>query len=319
MKEKGTSSKQQKITRLGGATDSTQHSINEDEKEQFVTHINHVLAHDKDISSRLPIATETNQIFQECKDGLLLCKLINDAVPETIDERVLNIGKKLNAFQMTENNNVVINSAKAIGCSVVNIGSQDLIEGREHLILGLIWQVIKIGLLSKITLQNHPELYRLLENGETIDDLLKLPADVLLLRWFNFQLKEAKWHRTVTNFSGDIKDSENYIVLLNKLCPETCSKEALKEQDLTARAEKMLVNAEKIGCYKFVNAKTICSGNAKLNLAFVANLFNHYPGLTPLSREEMVALDEKLFGAEGDREARGTLRDLIYSFRFMAQ
>ena len=51
---------------------------------------------------------------------------------------------------MTENNNLVIFSAKGIGCNVVNIGSADLIEGREHLILGLIWQIIKIGLLNKI-------------------------------------------------------------------------------------------------------------------------------------------------------------------------
>ena len=82
-------------------------------------------------------------------DGLILCKLINDSVPETIDERVLNksaskggkAAKALNAFQMTENNNIVITSAKGIGCSVVNIGPSDLAEGREHLILGLIWQV----------------------------------------------------------------------------------------------------------------------------------------------------------------------------------
>lgn len=35
---------------------------------------------------------------------------------------------------MTENNNLVINSAKSLGLSVVNIGSQDLMEGREHLV-----------------------------------------------------------------------------------------------------------------------------------------------------------------------------------------
>lgn len=128
-------------------------------------------------------------------DGLILCKLINDAVPDTIDERVLNAGKKINNFQMTENNNIVINSAKAIGCSVVNIGSQDLIEGREHLILGLIWQIIKRGLLSKIDIKLHPELYRLLEEDETLDEFLRLPPDQILLRWFNYHLKAANWNR----------------------------------------------------------------------------------------------------------------------------
>lgn len=138
-------------------------------------------------------------MFDECKDGLVLAKLINDSVPDTIDERVLNRTnartKKLNQFHMTENNNIVINSAKAIGCSVVNIGSGDIIEVKEHLILGLIWQVIRRGLLGKIDIKLHPELYRLLEDDETLEQFLRLPPEQILLRWFNYHLKAAKWER----------------------------------------------------------------------------------------------------------------------------
>src|SRR5436305_2562027 len=125
-----------------GSSANVTHTINEDERTAFTTHINAVLAGDPDIGHLLPFPTDTFEMFDHCKDGLVLAKLINDSVPDTIDERVLNSpGKKiktLNAFHMTENNNIVINSAKAIGCSVVNIGSQDIIEVREHLILGLI-------------------------------------------------------------------------------------------------------------------------------------------------------------------------------------
>jgi hypothetical protein len=62
-------------------------------------------------------------------DGLLICKLINDAIPETIDERVLNKGTNLNNFKIHENQAVAINSAKAIGCNIINIGAQDLMDG----------------------------------------------------------------------------------------------------------------------------------------------------------------------------------------------
>jgi plastin-1 len=159
-----------------------------------------VLAGDVDLGHKLPFATDTFELFDECKDGLVLAKLINDSVPDTIDERVLNrVGKKikqLNAFQMSENNNVVIESAKGIGCSVVNIGAQDIIEVREHLILGLIWQIIRRGLLGKIDIKLHPELYRLLEEDETLEQFLRLPPEQILLRWFNYHLKNAKWHRT---------------------------------------------------------------------------------------------------------------------------
>lgn len=185
---------------VGGATGSSTHTINEDERTEFTRHINAVLAGDPDIGDKLPFATDTFEMFDQCRDGLVLAKLINDSVPDTIDERVLNrVGKKikkLNAFQMTENNNIVIESAKGIGCSVVNIGSGDIIEGREHLILGLIWQIIRRGLLGKIDIKLHPELYRLLEDDETLEQFLRLPPEQILLRWFNYHLKNAKWPRT---------------------------------------------------------------------------------------------------------------------------
>ena len=246
------------------------------------------------------------QIFDECRDGLILCKLINDSVPDTIDFRVLNLPtskKPLNNFQITENNNIVITSTKAIGCSVVNIGSSDIAEGREHLILGLIWQIIRRGLLNNVDIKIHPELYRLCEDGETIDDLLRLTPDQILLRWFNYHLKAAGWHRTVRNFSKDVSDGENYTVLLNQLKPDECSRAPLQTKDIRQRAEQVLNNAERIGCRKYLTPAALVAGNPRLNLAFVANLFNTWPGLEPLEPgQDFGAVED--FDAEGEREAR---------------
>ncbi|KAJ3138503.1 hypothetical protein HK101_003720 [Irineochytrium annulatum] len=293
-----------KIVLHGQGGENTTHTINEDEKQSFVEHINQQLANDKDLKGRMPIDTQSMQIFSETRDGLVLAKLINDSVPNTIDERVLNVGKKINAFQMTENNNVVVNSAKAIGCSVVNIGSQDLIEGREHLILGLIWQIIKQGLQHKIDIKFHPEIVRLLKNGETLEEFLKLPAEQILLRWFNYHLDKAGWKRKVNNFSTDVKDAENYTVLLAQLAPNLCNRDPLQTKDLTQRAEKVLQNADKLGCRKYLSPKTLTEGNSKLNFAFVANLFNTHPCLEPLTEAEKGQLDDWLFNSEGSREAR---------------
>lgn len=291
------------MTRLTGATESSSHSIDQEELEQFALHLNGISQRDKDLKGREAVTSEN--FFTSCQDGLLLSKLINDSAPETIDERVLNVGKSLNPFKMTENINVAINSAKAIGCSVVNIGPVDILEGREHLILGLVWQVIKVGLLAKISLQFHPELTRLLGDGETLEDFLKLPADAILLRWFNFQLKRANVNRKVTNFGEDLVDSECYLHLLNILSPENCPKKAaLSETNLELRAEAVVTNAQSIGCDKYVSVGSILKANHKLNLAFVANLFNHFPGLEQLSEQEMAELDEKMFSGEGDRESR---------------
>ncbi|OQN99259.1 Fimbrin [Cryoendolithus antarcticus] len=291
---------------VGGATGSSQHTINEDERTEFTRHINAVLAGDPDIGNLLPFPTDTFEMFDHCKDGLVLAKLINDSVPDTIDERVLNREgkkiKKLNAFHMTENNNIVIESAKGIGCSVVNIGSGDIIEVREHLILGLIWQVIRRGLLGKIDIKLHPELYRLLEDGETLEQFLRLPPEQILLRWFNYHLKNAGWQRRVQNFSKDVKDGENYTVLMNQLKPEICSRGPLQTPDLLQRAEQVLQNADRLDCRKFLTPTSLVAGNPKLNLAFVANLFNNHPGLDPITEEEKAEIED--FDAEGEREAR---------------
>ncbi|RAO71231.1 uncharacterized protein BHQ10_007243 [Talaromyces amestolkiae] len=289
-----------------GSSANVTHTINEDERTEFTRHINAVLAGDPDIGNLLPFPTDTFEMFDKCKDGLVLAKLINDSVPDTIDERVLNKQgtkiKQLNAFHMTENNNIVINSAKGIGCSVVNIGSGDIIEVREHLILGLIWQIIRRGLLGKIDIKLHPELYRLLEEDETLEQFLRLPPEQILLRWFNYHLKNAKWERRVNNFSTDVKDGENYTVLLNQLAPDLCSRSPLQTRDLLQRAEQVLTNAERLDCRKFLTPTSLVAGNPKLNLAFVANLFNTHPGLDPITEEEKLEVED--FDAEGEREAR---------------
>jgi len=287
------------VSATGGA-----HSFSEEEKVSFVEHINSSLASNPLLKGKLPINPDNNDLFSAVKDGILLCALINDAVADTIDTRVINSKPNMSTFMAAENLNLAINSAKAIGCSVVNIGAVDIQGGTEHIILGLIWQIVRIGLLANITLANHPELFRLLEPGEEIGDLLKLSPEQILLRWFNYHLKAANHSRRVKNFSGDIKDSENYTVLLNQLAPDKCDKKALQTNDLTQRANLVLQNAEKLECRKFVRANDIVKGNPKLNLAFVANLFNKHPGLEPLSQEELAALEEWLFASEGTREAR---------------
>jgi hypothetical protein len=299
--------KQIKIKGEGGS----EHSYTVEEKEAFVDHINMLLANDKDLAGIIPLDPQSEDFFSESTDGVLLSKLINACVPDTIDERVLNKKKKKNKFEVVENLNLMLGSAKAIGCSVVNVGQSDIMEGRKHLILGLVWQIIKIGLLSKINLQNCPQLVRLLNEGEELSDLLKLPADQLLIRWVNYQLREGgTTKRQINNFTTDIRDSEAYTHLLHRICPnKECDLSPMKESDTKQRAEKMLQQADKIKCRKFVTPRDVVNGNGKLNLAYVAHLFNNYPCLEDVDLADYAGLLD--FDQEGTREER--------AFRFWIQ
>ena len=60
-----------------------------------------------------------------------------------------------------------------------------------------------------------PGLARLLMEGETLNDLMALSPEDILLRWFNYHLKEAGHHRRVTNFNEDIKVWKYVIVWKN--------------------------------------------------------------------------------------------------------
>ena len=73
---------------IGGATEASAHTINEDEKEEFINHINSVLCTDSDIGKRFPIDPKSMQLFDECKGG---CHKSSDAIQRVFYCSIINI------------------------------------------------------------------------------------------------------------------------------------------------------------------------------------------------------------------------------------
>jgi hypothetical protein len=44
-------------------------------------------------------------------------------------------------------------SSQAIGCNIINIDAHDLAKGKPHLVLGLLWQIIRVSKGKAISLQ----------------------------------------------------------------------------------------------------------------------------------------------------------------------
>ncbi|KAK8959888.1 Fimbrin-like protein 2 [Platanthera guangdongensis] len=289
---------------LKEATTTLLHTISKSEKASYVAHINNYLEGDEFLKKDMPIKSVTDDLFEISKEGVLLCKLINVAVPGTIDERAINTKPMLNPWEKNENHTLCLNSAKAIGCTVVNIGTQDLAEGRPHLVLGLISQIIKIQLLADVNLKKTPQLVELVGDTSDVEELMSLPPEKILLRWMNFQLMKGGFKRTITNFSSDVKDSEAYACLLKVLAPEyIINHSGMNVKDLLERAQLVLEHADRMGCKRYLTPKDIVDGLPNLNLAFVAHIFQKRNGLSS-QKKQFSFLDATQDDTQVSREER---------------
>lgn len=285
-----------------GETGTSFHTFSIEEKMAFSEHINLCMRDSNLVRRHLPLDVDSNDLFTKTGDGLILSKLINLTAMDTIDERALNSKPTLNIYQRTENLNLALNAAKSIGCQIVNIGAQDILEGRPILILGLLWQIIKIQLMSQISLKNFPELVLLLEVGEDLAKFMKLPPESILLRWVNYHLSKAGSTKKLGNFSTDVMDSDIYSILTNRLNKTACP--LARMTDHNERAAHVIRNAQNLGAETFIRPRDITDGNKKLNISFVAQIFNACHGLSLGSDAPVVTLADEPIDAEDTREAR---------------
>ena len=76
------------------------HTVLLEEQIAFADWINKNLGDDPDLAHLLKLNETGSDLYTAMDDGILMCKIINLAAPETIDERVINKGKKINVFKV---------------------------------------------------------------------------------------------------------------------------------------------------------------------------------------------------------------------------
>ena len=224
------------------------------------------------------------ELFAAVSGGVLLVDLLR-ALSEEAKKLVCGTSTAAapkNKFEALCNHKAVLDVAVLLRCSITNIGPEDLLAGTPYLVAGLVWQLLRYSLLAGVTLEAHPELAALRQEGENAEAFVQLGAEQRLLRWVNHHMEESQSAKRVANFGRDFADSEAYLLLLHRLEPSRCSLEGLALADPLARAEAAVDSAKKClgeGVAVFVEAADVVAGNDKLNLALVATLFSHGPAL----------------------------------------
>ncbi|KAI3640768.1 hypothetical protein MIR68_001646 [Amoeboaphelidium protococcarum] len=298
------------------------------ECEVYAQHIDAMLSKTLNDGIHLPVSkiegkSKCDSLLNALRDGVVLGYIIN-----VLDESILpvkrlhhnidmtKVGKQQSKslFEVGENLNMVVDAAKKMnkhGIVVVNCGANDIMEKNVDVVLGLVWQLIRAYLLKDVNLVQRPELIRLLKDGESIKDLLDMKSDALLLRWFNFHLAKA-YHPVINYFSKDITDGAAYAVLLDQVAPRSFSRQGLldKSMDAKTRIVNVIDFAREIGCEQFIQSKDVISGHSRLNLAFVAGIFNKYIGIKLPSDDEV----RQLYNTVEDLEAENAeLKEMIRS------
>eukprot|EP01107_Rhizomastix_libera_P017668 TRINITY_DN865_c0_g1_i1.p1 TRINITY_DN865_c0_g1~~TRINITY_DN865_c0_g1_i1.p1 ORF type:complete len:1036 (+),score=513.06 TRINITY_DN865_c0_g1_i1:502-3609(+) len=189
-------------------------------------------------------------------------------------------------YEMNENIDKAIKASRTLGCITTNIGAADIQKGTNYYItLGLLWQLVSINLKRQVKKQimtlDTTDLTGNDDEAER-DAFLAQTPEAILLCWFNKHLENAGHPNRATNFHSDISDSVKYCIVLHSINPELCPmtvEEITAIGDRVERAKHILEEAEKLECKKFVNANDIATGVERKNFAFVALLFQKYPGM----------------------------------------
>ncbi len=226
----------------------------------------------------IPIDPSSEDLFSVLEDGIILCKLINLAQEGSVDLRALNRKSHLNIYETKENLNLALSAAKGIGCRIPGIFSDAFIEKKPHLILAVLWQILKLIVTHSIDLKHVPELMRLCAEGEELSVMQSLQPEQILVRWVNFHLAREGVERRVANLGKDLADSFAYTHLLHSLDNST-DISILANEDLGMRSQHVIETSTRLGVPDTLRKEDIVSGNSKLNTLFVSAIFNNKHGL----------------------------------------
>ncbi|XP_065844293.1 uncharacterized protein [Oscarella lobularis] len=120
-------------------------ATDKDIQQGLAVYINRELASVKRIRTLLPVPSLGSGFYKTCSNPVLLCSLINLAVPNTIDVRALSSEPSGEASE--ENLTLALESARSIGCFVDSDTHSAVVEQKKSVILALLIDLLKARLV----------------------------------------------------------------------------------------------------------------------------------------------------------------------------
>jgi len=90
-----------------------------------------------------------NDLYDDCKDGLVLAKVCDKIDPKSVDWKKIDKAPN-NDFKKNINNNTVVEAGKNMKLKLIGIGGVDLTKGEKKSLLALVWQLVRLYYLKLI-------------------------------------------------------------------------------------------------------------------------------------------------------------------------
>merc|ERR1712154_230221 len=91
-----------------------------------------------------------NNLFEDCRDGLVLLKVLDKLQPGIVSWKKVE-KKPKNKFKKISNCNYVVVLGKSLKFSLVATGGSDIVDANKMLVLGLVWQMMRFNTIQFLT------------------------------------------------------------------------------------------------------------------------------------------------------------------------
>jgi plastin-1 len=193
-----------------------------------------------------------NDLYDDCKDGLVLAKVCDKIDPKSVDWKKIDKAPN-NDFKKNINNNTVVEAGKNMKLKLIGIGGVDLTKGEKKSLLALVWQLVRLYYLKLI-------------GDKKEDDLVK---------WVN---------DTCAGKCPTIKDFKDASLADGKVMTHVCAAiepravnwdlvmEGSTDEEKMNNAKYAISVARKLGAVIFCVWEDITAVNAKQMLIFFATM-----------------------------------------------
>ena len=108
---------------------------------------------------------------------------------------------------------------------------------------------------------------------ETVESILKLTSEKILVRWLNYQLKAAGQSLKVTHIDEQLKNMVAFLHVMGQL-DKTFDKSSVNGSDMKKLASDVLSGSHKLGVKSSINTDSMLPGTPKIAILSFSLPFN---------------------------------------------